>query len=599
MRAQITPPVALVLSILLTTGTLSAAPATLKPDLRSSNKSALDRADNKAERKTEDLRLERKEIRPTSGDKNSMDLRQQDSKPRNDRDMDLRQSLEGSSSGGGNDKVTTPDGKPDLASLYVTLPEDFRLSEHIPAGKPYKIPENVKNELQKLQRILQSTLVQLDSHNYDVFGKAHLNEGDFIASDILSDGVELLLVSEIPDGAKDPVFSQCLNVTRNASIPRNATRSRSACTLYSTPYTLMLENDFAPPADGSPELRFQALSLAHEGLRRRGIPDQDISRIDQSLALGLDLLNAQTKGQLRDLTVDEIAKMRWLLRLSFQYGLASKAQERFPKWLNKVQVWKKGGGYTYMNKIENALPDFQQDGVDPSAFIGMATAAVETYIPENAVLIDTNICQTQGCKIGAGARIVRTHVTMLAENTPTLSKQSAAHVGARSVLENVVATDITRMEVGSENRIFNFKLHEGQLLVSQAVQIQNVEIFYGYGKQGAIGATLKHLFEVKLWPHSRLENLTIVAGVPLRLQAGAVLRASNPEIFWTVRKNPSLFQNEDHIGLDFSENSTIDVSDFAKLCRQKDGKVIVEAFQDRISTNQDLQKLCMTKPYWP
>jgi hypothetical protein len=591
MKAQKTANTIWLLSILLTTANLSAAPPELKLGAHSSGKSAADKPNPKSSSKSEDLRLNQQSPRPPD-DKRSMDLRQENSNPRNDQPMDLRQ-LEGSSSGGGNDKVVTPDGKPDLASHYVTLPEDFRLSEHIPAGKPYQIPENVRNELGKLQRILHSTLVQVDSHNYDVFGKAHLNEGDFIATEILSEGLELLLVPEIPDGAKDPVFAQCLNVTRNVSLPRNATRSRSACTLYSTPYTLMQENDFAPPKDGSAELRFQALSLAHEGLRRRGILDEDITRIDQALALALDLLNEQTKGQLRELTPEEITKMRWLLRLSFQYGLASKGQQRFPKWLNKVQVWKKGGGYTFMTPIKNAPADYQQDGVDPSVFIGMATVAMETYIPANVILIDTNICQAQGCIIGPGAHVLNTHVEMISEQEGAMIQQRPVRIGDRSVLENVVATDISRMEIGTDNRIVNFQFDVGQLLISQSVQIQNVKISYDYGKQGAVGAALKHLYEVKLWPRSRIENISLSAGVPIRLQSGATLRALNPQIFRVVRKAPGFLQNENNIGLNFNDNANINLGEFAKGCQQKDGKIIVETFQERISSDADLQKICM------
>jgi hypothetical protein len=331
-------------------------------------------------------------------------------------------------------------------------------------------------------------------------------------------------------------------------------------------------------------------------LRRRGIHDPDISHIDQALALALDLLNEQLHGQLRPLSSDEQTKLQWLLRLSYQYNLASRNQPHFPPWLAKAQVWKNGGGYVMFSHVKGAEEQYQPF-VDETAFLGIGVAVPEPQIPDHVVLIDTDICQTQGCLIEAGAHVISTRIHIGTTEQGIMISQHPARIGARAHLENVRATNVTRFDVKADASLTDFQMTDGQINIWEKAQIHNVDIHYSPAPHPAEGLALKPLFSLIMGPNSRLQNITLSAGTPLKLYPNTGFGfASGRPAFWLVRGSQGIFQKSENIGFTLAPDTKIDLTEFAKICQNQDGISRVEIFNETVHSSQDLRRFCMQKP---
>jgi hypothetical protein len=587
MKTPYSPRLAFFLSMFLTSAQLFAAPK----DLSLPTKPA-------ATGQASKLELETNRPAPSTSDPRNLDGQKKSSSKNEDRQETSKEKSSsmqlGNSSGGGNTKVETTDGVPHLASEYVTIMDDADISQHLPPSKPYTIPKVVRNELGKLQRILHSTLLRdIGSESFDSDGKRKIEDTDFIATEILDSGIQLLLVNEIPDGVKDPVFSQCQNLTRNAQVPAGARVSRSACTLYSTPYTLMIESDFAPPRNAS-ELRFQTLSLAHEGLRRRGLKDEYVTYIDQSLASALDLMNEQIAGSRRELTTDETEKLRWLLRLSFQYGLASKNQERYPNWLSKTSIWNNGGGYIY--EWDTKRPN----QIAPGAYIGVGSSILYgRVIPEDVILIDTNICQAQGCKLGVGAQVISSQVYLdwnQVKDNIFAKELNPVQIGERSVIQNLDVKYSSLFNIGDHVRISDFKTESAAISIDSRAEVHKVSIFFDHGYLPGKGYYYNAYYDLKLEADARLENIDLMTSMSLKLKTGTSLGfPSERHRFALVPSRRGFFQNTTTIGLTLGANTRIDLDEFAKTCHSKDGVSRIEMFTETVNSTQDLQRFCSLK----
>jgi hypothetical protein len=382
--------------------------------------------------------------------------------------------------------------------------------------------------------------------------------------------IEYSLVDELPR------IAECSRVVDYPGLQNGEKIARVACTVGSQ--TWIVKSLFQKLSLGD-----QAITLAHEGLRRLNTDDQTVFRITSGLRITLALLTKEWNGEFPQLTEIEMYRIKDSARAALKLESLSqfkslRANDTVESTLAKYIIWPLGGGWVH-----------KEATVASDAKIGVLTRLANgSRVEQGATLSMTNVCDPIEAKCTVQANAIVAQSTF--ERAENIVVPSGVEIRGSQIIR-------AKLQMAEGTKILRSKVWAARVEMEGNSLLQDSEI-------GVDVLTLKRQAQI-------IANTNLLVWGKATLGEGAILRgvvgamgyenniALNMIFFITTLNFGNMLIN-DSKNIDFPAHAFIDGKGVA-LC-PKNGQyaldiVFNEPFRKQYSFSsvEDIRNYCAVK----